>query len=104
MTHGSHVVSSSNRASLDSEDTSPSAVGRHSREYGHRRSHEHDLEAQNRVIESLHPHVRIKDNPDHHQYVEDEEPSNHAPAVLLRTETSMSKASIKSLRRRGRAE
>ncbi|EXJ55905.1 hypothetical protein A1O7_08836 [Cladophialophora yegresii CBS 114405] len=103
MTHGSHVLSSSKRASVDSEDTSQSPLARHSRDHGHR-PHLHDLEAQNHAAESLHPHVRIQDNPEHHQHAADEDTQPHSPRILHRTETVMSKGSIKSLRRRGRAD
>ena len=102
MTHGSHVARSSKRASCDSEDTSQSPLARHSRDHGHGRRHEHDLEAQKNGTESRHPHIRIQDNPDHHQHGGDE--GSHSPRQLDRTETMMSKSSIKSLRRRGRAE
>ena len=102
MTHGTHVLSSSKRASTDSEDTSQSPLARHSREHGHRRGHGNDLEAQNHAAESLHPHIRIQDNPEHHQHGENED--TDSLRVLGRTDTVMSKTSIKSLRRRGRAE
>ncbi len=102
MTHGAHVLSSSKRASTDSEDTSQSPLARHSREHGHRRGHGNDLEAQHNVAENSHPHIRIQDNPEHHQHGVDGD--TDSPRALGRTDTVMSKTSIKSLRRRGRAE
>ena len=99
MPHAARAVSSSKRASLD-DDTSQSPITRHSRDHGHRRSH--DLESQSHGTEIVHPHVKIQDNPDHHQHVPEDEP---LPRDLQRSDTGMSKtASIKSLRRRGRAE
>ncbi|KAJ9604253.1 hypothetical protein H2200_011087 [Cladophialophora chaetospira] len=102
MTHGTHVLSSSKRNSTDSEDTSQRPFTRHSRDHGHKRSHEADLEAQDHVTEHHHAHVKIKDNPEHHQHHVDE--GTNSPRTLGRTDTVMSKSSIKSLRKRGRAE
>ena len=99
MPHGSHNLSSSKRASLDSDNTSESGLARHSRDHGHRRPHGQDIEAQQHVAESLHPHVRIQENPDHRsQHVVEEEEVR--PKGLDRADTG----SIRSLRRRGRVD
>ena len=100
MPRGMHVVSSSKRASVDSQDTSQTPRSRNSREHGHAGRHEHDLEAQKDVAETQATHVRIQDNPDHHQRGSDEE--TYYPRGPDRTDTVMSKSSIKSMRRRGR--
>ena len=102
MTHAAHITSSSSkRASVDSEDASQSPLARRSRE-SHRRRHEDDVEAQKHTSEPSHPHITIQDNPDHHQHEADED--GHSPRPFDRTDTVMSKGSIKSMRRRGRAD
>ncbi|KAH0847591.1 hypothetical protein AYO21_01494 [Fonsecaea monophora] len=101
VTHPAHVVVSSKRTSLESVGESETSLARHSREHGHRGRHEHDLEAQNSVVENHPQHIRIRDNTEHHHH--DGEGAPHSPN-LHRSETGVSKYSVRSLRRRGRAE
>ncbi|KIX08538.1 uncharacterized protein Z518_03194 [Rhinocladiella mackenziei CBS 650.93] len=104
MAHGSHVLA--HRKSSGSTTENP--LSRHSRE--HRRSHEVDIEAQASTSAppsrhgSIPPHhVQIQENPEviHHRHEEDGE---HAVPQLHRSDTSASKSTMKSLRRRGRAD
>ncbi|KEF55848.1 uncharacterized protein A1O9_08599 [Exophiala aquamarina CBS 119918] len=104
--HGSHVPSHHHSSDLPTEDASTLR----SREHGHRRSHEVDVEAQAADAPissrrgSASPHVRIQENPEHHEHHHTgNEGSTHFPR-LGRSDTALSKGSVKSLRRRGRAE
>ncbi|EXJ65957.1 uncharacterized protein A1O5_10933 [Cladophialophora psammophila CBS 110553] len=101
VTHPAHIVASSKRTSLESTGESEASLTRHAREHGHRGHREEDLEAQNSVvIESLHPHIRIRESTEHNHNHHEGDAGPHSPN-LHRSETG---ASIKSLRRRGRQE
>ncbi|KIY04238.1 uncharacterized protein Z520_00932 [Fonsecaea multimorphosa CBS 102226] len=101
VSHPGHIVASSKRTSIESAVESETSLPRHSREHGHRRRHEEDLEAQNPVVVENPPsHVRIRDGGEHHHHEGDGAP--HSP-TLNRSETGVSKYSVRSLRRRGRA-
>jgi Mg2+ and Co2+ transporter CorA len=105
--HRTHVPSHHQSSDSPSEDAS----ARHSREHGHRRSHEVDVEAQ--AVDSTTPtrpepanlRVRIQENPEHHEHHNQNGSSDPTHfAHLHRSDTVLSKSSIKSLRRRGRAD
>lgn len=101
--HGSHVVS---RRSSDS--TSENHLTRRSRDHGHhgRNSHEADVDVEAQVAAAANQtdgphHVRILDNPEHHTRSGE---SPNGTFRLHRSDTAMSKSTVKSLRRRGRAD
>lgn len=112
MTLGGHPIHvPSHHPSPDA--SSDNATPRRSREHGRRRSHQVDVEAQ--AADSTPPtrrdsgdlHVRIQENPEHL------EPHVHHPngsrefnhhSNLHRSDTVLSKSSVKSLRKRGRAD
>jgi len=104
--HGSHVPA--HHQSSDSPDEDAST--RRSREHGHRRSHEVDVEAQAADVAissrrgSTNPHVRIQENPEHHDHHHQNGNGDAHLHRLERSDTALSRASVKSLRRRGRAE
>ncbi|KAJ4512098.1 hypothetical protein HRR80_007138 [Exophiala dermatitidis] len=108
--HGTHVVSHESRSteSLSSQE----AMRRHSRNH-RRRSHQPDVEAQtpppppsSNHTRNTHPqhHVHIQNNPEveehHHR---NRTHRDHSPD-LHRTDTNVSKSTMKSLRRRGRSD
>lgn len=103
MEHGSHVVA--NEKSTD--DIAEIPVDHHSREY-HRRSHEADVEAQIMALAMSHQHVQIQENPEvrlhshehNHKHIGNGDP---APCIN-RTDTNVSKSTMRSLRRRGRSD
>lgn len=106
--HPTHVPSHHQSSDSPSEDAS----NRRSRDHGHRRSHEIDVEAQAADSTTSTPpdptnlHVRIQENPEHHHEHHNQNGSSeptHFPH-LHRSDTALSKSSVKSLRRRGRAE
>ncbi|OAP62626.1 hypothetical protein AYL99_01853 [Fonsecaea erecta] len=100
VSHPAHIVASSKRTSIESVAESETSLTRHSRDHGHRGRREEDLEAQNSVVhENPPPHVRIRDSMEHHHH-----DGNGASPTLQRSETGVSKYSVRSLRRRGRAD
>lgn len=104
--HGTHVVSNRH-----SDSNSEQHLTRHSRDHSHRRRNSNDRDANVHVdVEAQIPsgqtdgphHVRIEENPDHHKRSEDSQNGNLHN--LHRSDTAMSKSTMKSLRRRARAE
>ncbi|KAK5044814.1 hypothetical protein LTR84_010470 [Exophiala bonariae] len=110
--HPIHLPSHNHSSDAPSDGGTP----RRSREHGHRQSHEVDVEAHaadatastrgNGNGSTL--HVRIQENPEHLEPHEHHHPNgsgefNHH-GTIHRSDTAFSKSSVKSLRRRGRAD